>query len=69
MSLELNKTLQMLHEKIEERSLQLQNVLVKGGAKDYAEYREMVGKIRGFSESQRSINEVYIETVEGDEDE
>jgi hypothetical protein len=69
MSLETTKVLEMLHGKLVERMDYLTDWVGKGLASDYAEYKRVCGEIKGMTEACRSINEVYIETVEGDENE
>ncbi|MDD1627780.1 MAG: hypothetical protein LUQ26_09960 [Methylococcaceae bacterium] len=68
MSAELNNALEVLHSIHTQRIEFLKDWVSKGTAKDYAEYREICGQIVGLLEACRNINELYHETVEGDED-
>lgn len=45
----MDKTLEIIKEKINEKQAQLAHAMGEGAAKDYAEYRAICGEIRGLS--------------------
>lgn len=45
----MDKTLEIIKEKINEKQAQLAHAMSEGAAKDYAEYRAICGEIRGLS--------------------
>jgi glycerol dehydrogenase-like iron-containing ADH family enzyme len=45
----VDKTLEIIKEKINEKQAQLAHAVGGGSAKDYAEYRAICGEIRGLS--------------------
>ena len=45
----MDKTLEIVKEKINEKQAQLAHAMGEGAAKDYAEYRAICGEIRGLS--------------------
>jgi len=45
----VDKTLEIIKEKINEKQAQLAHAMSEGAAKDYAEYRAICGEIRGLS--------------------
>jgi hypothetical protein len=53
---------------IEERRESIARALVEGAAKDYAEYRNLCGEIRGLAQAQMYINDL-VRKMERDEDE
>ena len=59
---------ELLHHKLQERILNLNDSLSKGSAKDYAEYRELCGVIRGLRSAQMEIQDLESRIKE-DEDE
>lgn len=68
MSLETNKALLVLHNKMSSRIEQLEQWLSAGTAKDYAEYQGVCGKIQGLLEACRYTIELNTE-IEEDADE
>ena len=57
-----------LYHKLQERILNVNESLSNGSAKDYAEYRELCGVIRGLRSAQMEIQDLASRTKE-DEDE
>jgi len=53
---------------VEEKQKSLIDALASGAAKDYAEYRDMCGQIRGLSTAHMFINDL-VRKMEQDEDE
>ncbi len=45
----MDKTLEIIKEKINDKQAQLAHAMGEGAAKDYAEYRAICGEIRGLS--------------------
>jgi len=45
----VDKTLEIIKEKINDNQAQLAHAMGEGAAKDYAEYRAICGEIRGLS--------------------
>ena len=45
----MDKTLEIIKEKINDNQAQLAHAMGEGAAKDYAEYRAICGEIRGLS--------------------
>jgi len=58
----------VLINKIEEEMTSAQNFLNAGSAKDYANYREIVGLIRGLKSSVLYIQDLAKQQLEGDDD-
>jgi hypothetical protein len=58
----------VLINKIEEEMTSAQNFLNAGSAKDYANYREIVGLIRGLKSSALHIQDLAKQQLEGDDD-
>ena len=59
---------ELLHKKIQDRIQNLNDSVSNGSAKDYAEYRELCGVIRGLRSAQMEIQDLASRTKE-DEDE
>ena len=53
---------------IEERRESIARALIDGGARDYAEYRDMCGQVRGLSIAHSFITNL-VQKMEQDEDE
>ena len=45
----MDKTLEIIKERINDKQAQLAHAMGEGAAKDYAEYRAICGEIRGLS--------------------
>ena len=58
----------VLINKIEVEIASAQNFLEAGSAKDYANYREIVGLIRGLKSSVQYIQDLAKQQLEGDDD-
>ena len=58
----------VLINKIEAEITSAQNFLEAGSAKDYANYREIVGLIRGLKSSVLHIQDLAKQQLEGDDD-
>ena len=58
----------VLISKIEVEISSAQNFLEVGSAKDYANYREIVGLIRGLKSSVQHIQDLAKQQLEGDDD-
>ena len=48
----------LLYSQLEEEKTALTAAIVSGGAKDFAEYREMSGRVHGLARAQSRINEM-----------
>ena len=55
---EEESVLGLLFKQIEDEKQALAAALVSGGAKDYAEYRDMSGRVYGLAVAQARINEM-----------
>jgi len=60
--------LELLLKRNEEFRRQAEESLATGAAKDYAEYRELVGVIRGLSHANLNIQDLLRKLKENDED-
>ena len=58
----------VLINRIEVEISSAQNFLEAGSAKDYANYREIVGLIRGLKSSVQYIQDLAKQQLEGDDD-
>jgi len=58
----------VLIEKIDEVAVSAGDHLVSGAPKEYADYREVVGLVRGLNLSKQLIPELAKNYVEGDDD-
>jgi hypothetical protein len=63
-----NKILKLLSEKIDDRVAQLQEALGSGSAKDYVEYKAMVGEIKGLLTARLNILDLQKHLEESDDD-
>lgn len=52
---------------IEEKRESIARALIDGAAKDYAEYRNLCGEIRGLSQAQMYINDLVRRLEQDDE--
>ena len=64
----MNSVFDLLQKKIQDRIQNLNESVSNGSAKDYAEYRELCGVIRGLRSAQMEIQDLASRTKE-DEDE
>jgi hypothetical protein len=58
----------VLQEKILEDKTSTQEFLAGGGAKDFAEYRELTGKIRGYDSCINHIEDLAKNYMDDDDD-
>jgi small nuclear ribonucleoprotein (snRNP)-like protein len=58
----------VLRDKINEDKASLQVFLSGGGAKDFAEYRELTGKIRGYDSCINHVEDLAKNYLEEDDD-
>lgn len=58
----------VLQEKILEDKASTQEFLAGGGAKDFAEYRELTGKIRGYDTCINHIEDLAKHYLDDDDD-
>jgi hypothetical protein len=63
-----DKVLKLLSEKIDDRVAQLQEALGSGSAKDYVEYKAMVGEIKGLLTARLNIQDLQKHLEESDDD-
>jgi hypothetical protein len=63
-----NKILELLNKKIEEYVKSHSEALVAGQSKDYAQYRELCGVIRGLQTAQREIGDLVRKLKDDNDD-
>jgi uncharacterized protein YaaR (DUF327 family) len=63
-----DKVLKLLSEKIDDKVAQLQEALGSGSAKDYVEYKAMVGEIKGLLTARLNIQDLQKHLEESDDD-
>lgn len=63
-----DKILKLLSEKINDKVAQLQEDLGSGSAKDYVEYKAMVGEIKGLLTARLNIQDLQKNLEESDDD-
>ena len=63
-----DKILKLLSEKIDDKVAQLQETLGSGSAKDYVEYKAMVGEIKGLLTARLNIQDLQKNLEESDDD-
>ena len=63
-----DKILKLLSEKIDDKVAQLQEALGSGSAKDYVEYKTMVGEIKGLLTARLNIQDLQKNLEESDDD-
>ena len=64
----MNSVFDLLQKKLQDRIQNLNESVSNGSAKDYAEYRELCGVIRGLRSAQIEVQDLESRTKE-DEDE
>ena len=64
----IDKTLTLLVEKLDDKIIQVQEALGSGSAKDYADYRAMVGEIKGLLTARLNILDLQKNLEESDDD-
>ena len=63
-----NQILELLNKKIEEQVKSHSEALVEGQSKDYAQYRELCGVIRGLQTAQREIGDLVRKLKDDNDD-
>jgi hypothetical protein len=63
----INKIVQHLCSKIDDRVSQLQESLGSGSAKDFVEYKSMVGEIKGLLTARLNIKDLETQIEESDD--
>ena len=58
---------ELLHHKLQDRIQNLNESVSNGSAKDYAEYRELCGVIRGLLTAQRELNDLLRKVKDYDD--
>lgn len=58
----------VLQDKIEEQCSSAENFLSSGGPKDYAEYREVCGLLRGLRSAHAIVGDLSRNYMDGDDD-
>ena len=64
----IDRALRLLIEKIDDKVAQLQEALGSGSAKDYSEYRAMVGEIKGLLTARLNTQDLQKNLKESDDD-
>lgn len=62
------KIFEILNQKINDRIQDLNGALSTGAAKDYAEYKEMSGAIRGLRTAQMELTDLLRKIKESDDE-
>lgn len=62
------KIFEVLNQRIGERVMDLSRTLSDGVAKDYADYKEMCGVIRGLQTAQYELNDLLRKIKEDDDE-
>ena len=63
-----NQILELLNRKLEEQVKSHSEALVMGQSKDYADYRELCGVIRGLQTAQREIGDLVRKLKDDNDD-
>jgi hypothetical protein len=63
-----NQILELLNRKIEEQVKSHSEALIEGQSKDYAQYRELCGVIRGLQTAQREIGDLVRKLKDDNDD-
>lgn len=64
----MDKYLELLTSKLEERKQRLNEFLCGGGAPDFAEYKSLCGEIRGLTSAQMEIEDLVRKLKELDDE-
>lgn len=59
---------EVLNKKFEDKKQMLISALAQGAAKDFAEYRDIVGQVRGLAAAQMELDDLLQMLKEKDED-
>ena len=65
----IDKYLQLLFNKIEDKILQLQEAIGDGNAADFSEYKKMCGEIKGLLTARSYIDDLHERLKHNDDDE
>lgn len=65
----IDKYLQHLAEKLDDRVLQLQEAIADGNAADFASYKHMCGEIKGLLSARAYIKDLQERLTNNDDDE
>ena len=63
-----NTVMELLQKKLEDRKARIVESVGSGAAKDYAEYRDLCGVIRGLTTAQQEIEDLVRKLKEDDDD-
>lgn len=64
----MDKYLELLSSKLEDRKQRLNEFLCNGGVNDYAEYKSLCGEIRGLAAAQMEIQDLVRKLKELDDE-
>lgn len=62
------KVIGLLNDKLEERKIQLSEVLCAGNAESYEHYKELCGQIRGLMTAQLEISDLVRKLKEAEDE-
>jgi len=65
----IDKYLELLTNKVDDKILQLQEALADGNANDFAEYKKMCGEIKGLLTARSFIKDLHERLNQDDDDE
>jgi hypothetical protein len=65
----IDKYLELLTGKVDDKILQLQEALADGNANDFAEYKKMCGEIKGLLTARSFIKDLHERLNQDDDDE
>jgi len=65
----IDKYLELLTGKVDDKILQLQEALADGNANDFAEYKKMCGEIKGLLTTRSFIKDLHERLNQDDDDE
>lgn len=63
----MDKYLEYLNKLLAERQKHLSDAIAEGAAKNFEEYKQLVGEIRGLSFAQLSVNDLVRKLEENDD--
>lgn len=64
----IDKTLTILVQKLDDKISQIQDALGSGSAKDFADYKSMVGEIKGLLTARLNVLDLQKNLEESDDD-
>jgi len=65
----IDKYLQLLTDKLDDRVLQLQEAIADGNAADFASYKHMCGEVKGLLSARAHIKDLQERMTNNDDDE